>query len=106
MLRTRLVAEASVKVVDGICLMLSDRRVQYSHSSSVSEYNRHCVCNTNCGSFFLFVGKTGNSHTHGVAKRRTNTLPVERRRRIDVRCCVPFGCILPLSSRASSLRVN
>jgi hypothetical protein len=58
-----LVPEASVKVVDGICLMLTDRRVEYSHSNSVSEYNRHfCVCNTNCGSFFLFVGKTGNTH--------------------------------------------
>ena len=59
MLRTRLVAEASVKLVDGICLMLADRRVEYSQSISVSEYNRHfCVCNTRCGLFFLFVGKT------------------------------------------------
>jgi hypothetical protein len=86
MLRTRLVAESSVKVVDGICLMLADRRVEYSHSSSVSGYIRHCcVCNTNCSSFFLFVGKTGNGHTHDVARRRTNTLPVEIRRRIDTR---------------------
>ncbi len=90
MLQTRLVAEASVKVVDGICLMLADRRVEYSHSSSISGYSRHfCVCNTSCGSFFLFVGKTGNTYTHGVARRRTNTLPVEIRRRIDGRCCVP-----------------
>ena len=59
MLRTRLVTEASVKLVDGICLMLADRRVEYSHSNSVSEYSRHfCVCNTHCGSCFLFVGKT------------------------------------------------
>ena len=54
-----LVSEASVKMVDGICLMLTDRRVEYSHSRSVSEYIRHfCVCHTHCGSFFLFVGKT------------------------------------------------
>jgi hypothetical protein len=47
MLRTRLVTEGSVKVVDGICLMMTGRRVEYSHSSSVSEYGRHfCVCNT------------------------------------------------------------
>jgi hypothetical protein len=98
MLRTRLVAEASVTVVDGICLMLADRRVEYSHSSSVSEYSRHfCVCNTNCSSFFLFFGKTGNAHTHGVTRRRTNTLPVEIRRRIDARSCVPSGCSLPVS---------
>ena len=95
---TRLVAEASVKLVDGICLKLAGRRVEYSHSSSVSEYSRHfCVCNTNCGSFFLFVGKTGNAHTHGVARRRTNTLPVENRRGIDAPSCVPSGFSLPLS---------
>ena len=78
--------------------MLADRRVEYSHSSSVSEYSQHfCVCNTNCGSFFLFVGKTGNAHTHGVASCRTNTLPVENRRGIDAPSCVPSGCSLPLS---------
>ncbi len=53
--------------------------------------------NTNCGSFFFVVGKTGNSHTHGVARRRTNTLPVENRRRIDSLCSVSSGCSLPLS---------
>jgi hypothetical protein len=64
----------------------------------LSEYNRHfCVCNTNCSSFFLFVGKTGNTHTHDVARRRTNTLPVEIRRRIDARYCVPSDCSLPVS---------
>ena len=36
-------------------------------------------------------------HTHGVPRRRTNTLPVESRRRIDDHCCVPSGCRLPLS---------
>ena len=76
-----------------ICLMLADRRVEYSHSSSVSEYKQHfCVCNTNCASFFFFVGKTGN-----VGRRRTNTLPVENRRGIDAPSCVPSGCSLPLS---------
>jgi hypothetical protein len=64
----------------------------------LSEYSRHfCVCNTNCSSFFLFVGKTGNAHTHDVARRRTNTLPVEIRRRIDARYCVPSDCSLPVS---------
>ena len=72
--------------------------VYICQSNSVSEYSRHFyVCNTSCGSFFFFVGKTGNAHTHGVARRRTNTLPVENRRRIDARCCVPSGCSLPLS---------
>ena len=42
------------------------------------------VCNTSCVSFFFVVGETGNTHTHGVARRRTNTLSVENRRRIDV----------------------
>ena len=99
MLRTRSVAEKSVMVVDGMCLMLEDRSpYKCSQSSSVSEYNRHFyVCNTNCGSFFLFVGKTGNTHTHGVTGRRTNTLSVESRRRIDARCCVSSGFSFPLS---------
>ncbi len=86
MLRTRLVDETSAKVVDGICVMFADRTVQYSHSLCVSEYSRHFyVCNTICGSFLCLVGKTGNKHTHVVAGRRTNTLPVENRRRIDAR---------------------
>jgi hypothetical protein len=98
MLRTRLVAEACVMVVDGICIMLAHKLVEYSHSTSVSEYKKHfCVCNTNCSSFFLFVGKTGNAHTHDVGRRRTNTLPVENRRGIDAPSCVPSGCSLPLS---------
>ena len=46
---------------------------------------------------FLFFGKTGNTHSHGVPRRRTNTLTVESRRRIDARCCVPSGCSFPLS---------
>jgi hypothetical protein len=79
--------------------MLEDNSLdKCSQWDSVSEYIRHFyVCNTNCGSFFLFVGKTGNTHTHGVSTRRTNTLSVESRRRIDVRWCVPSGWRLPLS---------
>ena len=85
MLQTHSVVEASVMVVDGICLMLTDRSAdKCSQSRSVSEYNRHFyVCNTRCGSFFFFVGKTGNTHTHDVARCKTNTWPVENRRRID-----------------------
>ena len=45
----------------------------------------------------MFFGKTGNTHSHDVPRRRTNTLPVESRRRIDARCCVPSGYSFPLS---------
>ena len=64
MLQTRSVTEVSVMVVDGICLMLTDSSPdKCSQSNSVSEYIRHFyVCNTSCGSFFFFVGKTGNTH--------------------------------------------
>jgi hypothetical protein len=65
MLRTRLVAEACVMVVEGICLMLAHTLVEYSHSSSASQYKQHfCVCNTICGSLVFYVGKTGNTHAH------------------------------------------